>query len=38
MLRIRPATPDDCKLVLALVRELAEYERAPEQVLATEQD
>ncbi len=38
MLHIRPATPEDCQLMLALVRELAEYERAPEQVVATEAD
>lgn len=33
---IRPATPADVPLVLALVRELAEYEKAPDQVVATE--
>lgn len=32
---IRPATPDDIPLILALIRELAEYERAPEQAVAT---
>ncbi len=35
-LRIRPATPADVPLILALVRELAEYEREPEAVVATE--
>jgi GNAT superfamily N-acetyltransferase len=38
MLHIRPAAPADSALMLALVRELAEYERAPEQVVATESD
>ena len=38
MLRIRSARPDDAPLLLAFVRELAEYERAPEQVIATEAD
>lgn len=32
---IRPATPEDIPLILALIRELAEYERAPEQAVAT---
>lgn len=35
-LSIRPATPADVPLILALVRELAEYERAPDQCHATE--
>ena len=34
--RIRPATLDDVPLLLALVRELAEYEREPDAVEATE--
>lgn len=34
-MRIRPAAPDDVPAILALVRELAAYERAPEQVVAT---
>lgn len=34
----RPATPDDAALVLALVRELATFERAPDAVKATEVD
>ena len=33
---IRPAAPADVPLILALVRELADYERAPEQAVATE--
>lgn len=33
---IRPAAPGDVPLILALVRELAEYEREPEAVVATE--
>ncbi len=33
---LRPATPDDVALVLSFVRELAEYENAADQVVATE--
>lgn len=33
---VRPATPDDVPVVLALVRELAAYEREPDAVEATE--
>jgi len=33
---IRPATIDDCGLILQFIRELALYERAPEAVVATE--
>ncbi|MEO7166758.1 MAG: GNAT family N-acetyltransferase [Spartobacteria bacterium] len=33
---IRFATRDDVPLILALIRELAEYERAPNDVVATE--
>jgi GNAT superfamily N-acetyltransferase len=36
MLHVRPATPDDAPEILALVRELASYERAPDAVIATE--
>jgi len=36
--RIRPATPADIPLILAFIRSLAMYERAPEQVTATEAD
>jgi GNAT superfamily N-acetyltransferase len=35
-LRLRPAAPADVPLILALVRELAEYEREPDAVEATE--
>lgn len=35
---IRFATPDDVPAILALVRELAAYEREPDAVLATEAD
>ena len=35
---IRPAIAADVPLILSLVRGLAEYERAPEAVLATEED
>ena len=38
MLNIRPATPDDIPLILAFIRELAEYERAPEQAIAKPED
>ena len=37
-LNIRPATPDDIPEILAFIRELAEYERAPEQAVATRED
>lgn len=33
---IRPAAPTDVPLILKLVRELAEYEREPDAVVATE--
>ena len=36
--RIRPAVEADVPLVLALIRELAEYERLADQVTATESD
>jgi len=36
--RLRPATPADVPVILQLVRALAEYERAPDAVVATEQD
>ena len=35
--RIRSATPDDVPVILSLIRELAEYERAPNDVVATEE-
>jgi GNAT superfamily N-acetyltransferase len=37
MIDIRPATPADVPLILGLVRELAEFEREPEAVVATEE-
>lgn len=37
-LRIRPAVPDDVPALLAMVRELAEFERLSHQVVATEAD
>ena len=37
-LLIRFATPDDVGLLLQLIRELAAYERAPDAVVATEDD
>lgn len=38
MLALRPAVPTDVPLILELIRDLAAYERAPEQVTATEAD
>jgi len=38
MLNLRRATPSDVTLILRLIRELAEYEREPHAVLATEAD
>jgi len=35
---IRPATENDCALILKFIRELAEYEKALHEVVATEQD
>lgn len=37
MLHLRPATRDDVPLILALIRELATYERDLEAVVATEE-
>src|SRR5438045_3603010 len=37
-MRIRFATADDVPVLLQLIRELAAYERAPDAVLATEED
>jgi diamine N-acetyltransferase len=36
-LTIRPSRPDDVALILTFIRELAEYERAPDAVVATEE-
>ena len=38
MLTIRPGTSSDVQLILQLIRELADYERAPQAVTATEAD
>jgi GNAT superfamily N-acetyltransferase len=38
MLSIRPATRTDTALILQFIHELAEYERAPNEVVATEAD
>ncbi|MEO5718274.1 MAG: GNAT family N-acetyltransferase, partial [Chthoniobacterales bacterium] len=35
--QIRLAQCDDVPIILALIRELAEYERAPDEVIATEE-
>lgn len=35
-IHVRPATPKDVALILSLIRELAEYERAPQEAIATE--
>ncbi len=37
LLNIRPATPADVPLILAFIRELAEYERDPQAAVATEE-
>ena len=37
-LRLRPATPEDAPTILSFIRELAEYEREPNAVVATEAD
>ncbi len=36
-IRIRPATPADIPLILALTKELADYEREPQAAVATHQ-
>ena len=38
MTHIRPATPDDASLILAFVRDLAEFEREPHAVRITEEE
>lgn len=38
MLTLRPATAADVPLILAFIRELAEYEREPQSAVATEED
>jgi GNAT superfamily N-acetyltransferase len=38
MLKLRKAAAKDIPLILSLIRELAEYERAPKAVVCTEQD
>ena len=38
MLSIRPATVADARLILKFIRLLAEYEREPDAVIATEED
>ena len=38
MLKLRDATPADVPLILDYIRELAEYERAPEKVVARAED
>ena len=35
---VRPAVPDDVPLLFSLIRELGEYERLADQVVATEED
>ena len=37
-IRVRFATAEDCPLLLRLIRELAAYERAPDSVVASEED
>src|SRR5215471_17015299 len=36
-MKIRPATPEDIPTILQLIRDLATYERAPDEVTATEE-
>jgi GNAT superfamily N-acetyltransferase len=38
MLSLRPATRDDVSTLLRFIRELADYEREPDAVVATEED
>ncbi len=38
MFRIRPANANDIPLIVQFIRELAEYEKSPEQAVATEED
>ena len=38
MLTLRPAAPSDAPLILQYIRELADYEKAPEAVVATLED
>jgi len=38
MLKLRKAAPDDIPLILSFIRELAEYERAPNAVSCTQKD
>ena len=38
MLRLRAAVPSDVPTILRLIRELAEYEREPDAVVATDAD
>jgi GNAT superfamily N-acetyltransferase len=38
MLTVRPAVASDVPLILSMVRELADYEREPDAVVATEAD
>ncbi len=38
MLKIRKAVSEDIPLILSFIRELADYERAPDSVSATEED
>ena len=38
MLELRPATPEDVPLILDYIKELADYERAPEKAVARPED
>ena len=38
MLTIRPATAKDAALIVEFIRELAQYERAPEQAIVSKED
>lgn len=37
-MKIRPATPEDLPIILQLIRDLATYERAPQEVTATKEE
>lgn len=38
MISVREATPEDVAQMHQMINELAEYEKAPEEVIATERD
>lgn len=38
MISIRPATPGDVPLIIQMIRDLAEFEKAPQEAVATPED